>query len=99
MCTPCVTDRRTQHALSHEFFKIEEPGHVIVHTVFEGDGDFDPSRFTRRQQRANPRVDTHGGLDPVSHNATCDLCDSRIRGDRYVSLEAIPDSAANTCTV
>jgi hypothetical protein len=82
MCTPCITDRRHEHAQSHEFFKIEEPGHVIVHTVFSENED-KQSRHSQTgmcQSEQGPNQNL-----PVVHNATCDLCDSRIRGDRFVS--------------
>ena len=78
MCTPCIMTKRTRHAMSHEFFEIEEPGRVIVHTVFSGDGERETSHLSSPPSVAEPET------QPVLHNAVCDMCDSQIYGDRYV---------------
>ena len=39
MCSPCIANRRGRHAMTHEFFEIEGPGRVIVHTDFSGEGE------------------------------------------------------------
>ena len=63
--------------MTHEFFEIEEPGRVIVHTVFSGEGE----RETNQPSRSSiPEPERQ----PVLHNAVCDMCDSQIYGDRYV---------------
>lgn len=82
MCTSCITDSRGRHAATHQFFEIEEPGRVIVHTVFSGEGErevvpIQPSTVPR------PSV-AESESQPVLHNAVCDMCDSQIYGDRYV---------------
>lgn len=66
--------------MAHEFFEIEEPGRVIVHTVFSGEGERETSRpfVPSRPQVPEPEP------QPVLHNAVCDMCDSQIYGDRYV---------------
>lgn len=65
--------------MTHEFFQIEEPGRVIVHTVFSGEGEREtPSVLSTRPPVAEPES------QPVLHNAVCDMCDSQIYGDRYV---------------
>ncbi|KAI0778720.1 hypothetical protein BD413DRAFT_116175 [Trametes elegans] len=91
LCQTCIDtpSLRSQHYSGHEFFAIEKPGEVIVHTVFSGDGEREPER---------PQSPTRGGtvrsrprdVEPVVHNATCNLCDSRIRGDRFKCLDC-PD--------
>ena len=54
-----------------------------MHTVFTGDGE--------RENHSSPtaRASTSGpsaAEESVIHFANCNLCDSRIRGDRYVSF-------------
>jgi next to BRCA1 gene 1 protein len=81
-----------QHNPFHEFFEIEEPGRVVVHTVFSGDGEMDSSWTGRRTaENATPRVvpNSTSSASPVAHHATCDLCDSMIRGTRYKCLNCI----------
>lgn len=80
MCTPCITNKRGHHATAHEFFEIEEPGRVIVHTVFSGEGERETSQPS---VIAQPSV-AESESQPVLHNAVCDMCDSQIYGDRYV---------------
>jgi hypothetical protein len=38
-------------------------------------------------QRSNNDLDVNEGVSRVVHHAVCDLCDSDIRGHRYVSLK------------
>ena len=64
--------------MTHEFFEIEEPGRVIVHTVFSGEGERETNQSSHRPPVREPE------RQPVSHNAVCDMCDSQIYGDRYV---------------
>ncbi|OSD06218.1 hypothetical protein PYCCODRAFT_1475052 [Trametes coccinea BRFM310] len=80
---------RSQHHPAHEFFGIDEPGEVIVHTVFSGDGEREPARFNQQPRESVPRVRSRD-VEPVVHNALCNLCDSRIRGDRFKCLDC-PD--------
>ena len=86
LCTPCITAGVSEvHNPFHEFFEINEPGRVIVHTVFSGDGE--------RENHGPPtasRTSTSGATEEsVIHFANCNLCDSRIRGDRYVSFLSV----------
>ena len=67
--------------MTHEFFEIEEPGRVIVHTVFSGEGE---REMSQPSPPSRPPVPVPGS-QPVLHNAVCDMCDSQIYGDRYVS--------------
>ncbi|KAF9469784.1 hypothetical protein BDZ94DRAFT_1286368 [Collybia nuda] len=78
LCTPCIMSGSAErHNPFHEFFDITDPGRVVVHTVFSGEGStIEPNRPPT--QRPVPT-----SADPCIHHATCDLCDSRIRGDRY----------------
>lgn len=81
LCTSCFDSGAAEnHNPFHEFFDIREPGRVIVHTVFNGDGPRDIP--TSDNARAPVPVQSE---QPAVHHATCDLCDSRIIGDRYVS--------------
>lgn len=59
-----------------------------MHTVFTGDGE--------RENHSSPtaRASTSGPSateESVIHFANCNLCDSRIRGDRYVSFSQYQD--------
>ena len=89
LCTTCVESGATeQHNPFHEFFDIETPGRVYVHTVLGGDrnrslGNSIHSPVTRQVPAATP-ADL-----PVRHSATCNLCDSAIVGERYVSFCAV----------
>lgn len=65
--------------MTHEFFEIEEPGRVIVHTVFSGEGE----REMNQPSLSRPPA-PESERQPVLHNAVCDMCDSQIYGDRYV---------------
>lgn len=82
-----------RHNPFHEFFEIEEPGRVYVHNIYSGDGERNTGSSTHRSSTyvhdsaSRPRSPLPSRARPhaesVVHNATCDLCDSRIRGDRY----------------
>ncbi len=88
MCDDCISTPalRERHHSQHQFFAIEKPGEVIVHTVFSGDGEREPPRPAPAvPPRVNlPRVRSRD-VEPAVHNAICNMCDSRIRGDRFVS--------------
>lgn len=84
LCTPCISSGAAEaHDPFHEFFDITEPGRVVVHTVFSGDGERAPMN-SGRSELSVPSVGQLESQRPVVHRATCDLCDSRIVGDRYV---------------
>ena len=89
LCDQCyaIPDVRSEHGTGHQFFAIERPGEVIVHTVFSGDGERVPSS-------SNPgrRAPVVPSPRPEVHNARCNLCDSRILGVRYVSTSSIGHS-------
>lgn len=91
MCTPCIKNRRGRHAMTHEFFEIEEPGRVIVHTVFSDEGE----RETNQAPVSPQPLTAEPESQPVLHNAVCDMCDSQIYGDRFKCLDC-PDY--DTCT-
>ncbi|KAJ3845357.1 hypothetical protein F5878DRAFT_523856 [Lentinula raphanica] len=80
LCTPCIRGVATEtHNPFHEFFQISEPGRVVVHNVFSGHGE-------QEVQQPPPRPVDEVPVpppQPVVHSATCDLCESRIYGDRY----------------
>ncbi|OBZ79834.1 hypothetical protein A0H81_01514 [Grifola frondosa] len=67
---------RLEHSSSHQFVSLDRPGEVIVHTVFSGDDE--------RAQPPNRSVALEA--EPIVHQANCNLCDSRIWGDRFKCL-------------
>lgn len=87
LCTSCINSGSAEaHNPFHEFFEIEEPGRVIVHTVFSGNGERNAASRNGRHDGSTPHMYDNAApatAEPVPHNATCDLCDSRIYGDRY----------------
>ncbi|KAI0094476.1 hypothetical protein BDY19DRAFT_1044297 [Irpex rosettiformis] len=82
-CDECLETGRREHFHGHQFFPITKPGDVVVHTVHDDAlpmwvrEDIAP----RRPQNANDLP-----VEPQVHAANCNLCDSRIRGDRYKCL-------------
>ena len=66
--------------MTHQFFEIEEPSRVILHTVFSGEGEREASQPSVVSRPSVAESETQ----PVLHNAVCDMCDSQIYGDRYV---------------
>lgn len=89
LCDSCVNSgRKETHEPLHEFFEITEPGHVYVHTIFSGNGERVPSPSRPHIPPRSPspvRAAPMADVEPIVHGATCNLCDSRVRGDRYVS--------------
>lgn len=89
LCDSCVASGgKESHEQFHEFFEITEPGHVYVHTIFSGDAGREP---VSSQTNVTTPVQASEGVrpptvEPVIHGATCNLCDSRIRGVRYVCI-------------
>lgn len=75
LCTDCISRPGVlaAHGPRHQFFEIDRPGEVFVHTVFSGDEE--------TATMAQAAGDTS---EPIAHRAKCNLCDSRILGDRYV---------------
>lgn len=89
LCTPCIQSGAAErHNPFHEFFDIETPGKVFVHTVFSGRGERAASTASRPTSINQPRSSTAIPLnvvEPIRHFAACNLCDSTIVGDRFVS--------------
>ena len=87
LCDQCyaIPDVRSEHGTGHQFFAIERPGEVIVHTVFSDSADQEPVLSAQQPQPVSeiPSMDLRD-VEPVLHNAMCNMCDSRIRGDRFV---------------
>lgn len=102
MCSPCMERNRLSemgHNPFHEFYEIKEPGKVIVHSVYSANGERENGHPERSQPNnasqeraqsapasvpAPPPVPTPPA--PAVHAATCDMCDSTILGERYVSV-------------
>lgn len=59
---------------------------MFVHTVFSGSGERDASSISRNATAASPRAVTAASV--TRHCAACNMCDSPIVGDRFVSLLA-----------
>ncbi|KAI0053384.1 hypothetical protein FA95DRAFT_739476 [Auriscalpium vulgare] len=161
LCTSCLDAPTRTHPREHQFFAIEEPGGVYVHTVFSSN---DPSQEELATQVRNVQdlvasqvrtaIDAAaaaiqageravaanenatreareamgaslGALHPphvpfyppppppvvpssqapvvqavpalVAHNATCDMCDSRIEGDRYKCTDCPDYDTCSSC--
>ena len=89
LCTPCMAAGVSEfHNPFHEFLDINQPGRVIVHTVFSRNGERESrdATITRAPPEASVAPATE---ESTVHFANCDLCDSRIRGDRYVSFQLV----------
>ncbi|KAG2370146.1 hypothetical protein BDR07DRAFT_1476159 [Suillus spraguei] len=79
LCTPCIESGAAErHNPFHEFFDIETPGPLFVHTVFSGSGERDASQSSR-----NATADSPAATLETRHFAACNMCDSRIVGDRF----------------
>ncbi|RDB28832.1 hypothetical protein Hypma_015902 [Hypsizygus marmoreus] len=92
LCTPCISSQSFGHNPHHKFLDLAEPTRIVVHAVYDEGG-------TRHDTVSNSRGPAQD-LTPTSdlsvfHEATCDLCDSTIRGDRY-KCTACPDF--DTCS-
>ncbi|THH31949.1 hypothetical protein EUX98_g2227 [Antrodiella citrinella] len=102
LCQNCVNvGAKEAHNPFHPFFEIEDPGD-FVHTVFSGNGERVPSA-ARPETRPTPVVDEAPPAVPtadaarVAHNATCNLCDSRIHGDRFKCLNCPDFDTCESC--
>lgn len=72
MCEGCFPRRDVNHP-GHEFMSFKTPRRIVVHRVYDGD---------ETPRLNNAPVPSSNAV----HGANCDLCDSRIRGVRYVSI-------------
>ncbi|KAJ7459185.1 hypothetical protein B0H11DRAFT_1737394 [Mycena galericulata] len=96
LCTPCIASGSAErHNPFHEFLEIKEPGRVIVHTVYSGDGERDTP--APASARAAPAVPAPQAEEPAIHYATCNLCDSRIRGNRYKCADCPDFDTCSNC--
>ncbi|KAJ6520093.1 hypothetical protein C8R45DRAFT_808304 [Mycena sanguinolenta] len=95
LCTSCIESGSAErHNPFHEFLEIKEPGRVIVHTVYSGDGERDAQAHTSARA---PAPVPQAEVQPVVHYATCNLCDSRIRGDRYKCADCPDFDTCSNC--
>ncbi|KAJ7651681.1 hypothetical protein DFH06DRAFT_1207790 [Mycena polygramma] len=100
LCTPCIQSGSAErHNPFHEFLEIKEPGRVIVHTVYSGDGERDasPTTSTRAPAPSQAEAEAEAEAQPAVHYATCNLCDSRIRGDRYKCADCPDFDTCSNC--
>uniref|UniRef100_A0A8H8CQ89 ZZ-type domain-containing protein n=1 Tax=Psilocybe cubensis TaxID=181762 RepID=A0A8H8CQ89_PSICU len=101
LCDSCIGNGAAEaHNPFHEFFDILEPGRVIVHTVFNGDSDRETARPSQRRSSASasvPAPEPAAPSSPAVHPATCDLCESRIIGNRYKCLVCPDFDACDSC--
>ncbi|KAJ7786588.1 hypothetical protein B0H16DRAFT_1490973 [Mycena metata] len=96
LCTVCIESGSAErHNPFHEFLEIKEPGRVIVHTVYSGDGERD-AQFDSSTRAPGPAPAPHAD-SPAVHYATCNLCDSRIRGDRYKCTDCPDFDTCSNC--
>jgi len=89
LCSTCIeAGGANAHNPFHAFFEIREPGRVIVHNVYTGDGERDDSLALRHALRSSAATteppQSEQPARPIIHLANCDLCASRIQGPRYV---------------
>ncbi|KAH9837268.1 uncharacterized protein C8Q71DRAFT_757514 [Rhodofomes roseus] len=103
LCSQCyaIPDIQSEHGAAHQFFAIDRPGEVIVHTVFSGDGERVPSaRSPRRQPRTESQQSVASAPEPPTmhvHSARCNLCESRIWGERYKCLNCPDFDTCSSC--
>ncbi|KAJ7897138.1 hypothetical protein B0H14DRAFT_392785 [Mycena olivaceomarginata] len=99
LCTSCIESGSAErHNPFHEFLEIKEPGRVIVHTVYSGDGERDAQLNTSARAPAPvPAPAPQAEVQPAVHYATCNLCDSRIRGDRYKCADCPDFDTCSNC--
>ena len=91
LCQSCIDQGGAQrHQPFHEFIDIKEPGRVIVHTVFDNARRM-PARSTPQASEPAPAP------APSTHRANCDLCESRIVGDRYKCLNCPDFDTCQSC--
>ncbi|KDQ31174.1 hypothetical protein PLEOSDRAFT_1111699 [Pleurotus ostreatus PC15] len=100
LCTGCIMSGSAErHNPFHEFFEISEPGRVIVHTVFSGEGERESTPSTRAPPAAAaPTAVSPPVVEAVPvHAANCDMCDSRIHGERYKCLVCPDFDTCSSC--
>ncbi|KAF9041850.1 hypothetical protein BDZ89DRAFT_1156464 [Hymenopellis radicata] len=96
LCSKCIGGGAAErHDPFHEFFDLDEPGRVVVHTI----GERDAANFIQAPRSAPAPAPAPVSMNtiPAVHNATCDLCDSRIRGDRYKCVDCPDFDTCGSC--
>jgi hypothetical protein len=97
MCSACMLSTRAVNHRNgqHKFVRITSPGEIFVHRMKESERSERDGARTPRARAANESsspvpevppvpVSTNGPTaQPAVHDATCNLCDSRILGVRY----------------
>ncbi len=93
LCSSCLSVQPHNigfHSRTHALFAIEEPGGIWAHAIFTGEDTPEPPT---RPANEEPTEHSNSGsveeqipfAENAVHNATCDLCSSSIKGDRFVS--------------
>jgi hypothetical protein len=99
LCATCWATDRTKHRDGrHKFVRIVKPGEIFVHRVREGPST--PRAMTEAPPipvAIPPASVPHANQAEVVHNATCDLCDSRILGVRYKCTRCPDYDVCSSC--
>lgn len=97
LCAPCMESGAAErHNSFHEFFDIETPGRVFVHTVFSGSGERDTSPNNRNATADSPRTPA-ATPETIRHCAACNMCDSPIVGDRFKCVNCPDFDTCSNC--
>ncbi|KAI9462409.1 hypothetical protein BJY52DRAFT_1116259 [Lactarius psammicola] len=108
LCSSCLSVQPSNigfHSRTHDLFAIEEPGGLWAHAVFIGEDTSEPPT-----RPANEEPKEHSNSGPVEeqiaptdnvvvHNATCDLCSSSIKGDRFKCFDCPDFDICSSCYV
>lgn len=97
LCSSCIAQPGllATHGPRHQFFEIDRPGEVIVHTVFSDNDEVGAPRSPSPVESMEPVVIR--APSPIIHQAKCNLCDSRIQGDRYKCMNCPDFDTCSSC--
>ncbi|KAF9507017.1 hypothetical protein BS47DRAFT_1352132 [Hydnum rufescens UP504] len=101
MCDPCMNTRRYEaHDDSHNFARLGTPGTVIVHRVLES--SLGPASATETESPPSVPVSplptrVAMATGPFAHAARCNMCDSRILGNRYKCVGCPDFDTCSSC--
>ncbi|KDQ15743.1 hypothetical protein BOTBODRAFT_31628 [Botryobasidium botryosum FD-172 SS1] len=92
LCDVCIEERDEYHHPKHKFLAISEPGPIVIHKVYEDEPA--PASVSRA---STPTPAPPAPAAPVVHFANCDMCDSRIEGDRFKCGECPDYDVCQNC--